>query len=89
MRSDRYAVSPAQVELTWDETDHDRITTLSKNFNKDELLNMDFQAYLASSSEDEEDEVEAEGERSRSRPSYLNNHHSVNVGGGGGGGAPS
>lgn len=86
MRSDRYAVSPAQVELTWDETDHDRITTLSKNFNKDELLNMDFQAYLASSSEDEEDEVEAEGERSRSRPSYLNNHHTVNVGGGGVGG---
>lgn len=84
MRSDRYAVSPAQVELTWDETDHDRITTLSKNFNKDELLNMDFQAYLASSSEDEEDEVEAEGERSRSRPSYLNNHHTVNGGGGGG-----
>lgn len=81
MRSDRYAVSPAQVELTWDETDHDRITTLSKNFNKDELLNMDFQAYLASSSEDEEDEVEAEGERSRSRPSYLNNHHTVKRGG--------
>lgn len=53
-----------QVELTWDETDHERITTLSKNFNKDELLNMDFQAYLASSSEDEGDEeVEAEGER--------------------------
>ncbi|KAF4075412.1 hypothetical protein AMELA_G00234150 [Ameiurus melas] len=54
------ATTTAKVELTWDETDHDRITTLSKNFNKDELLNMDFQAYLASSSEDEEDEVEAE-----------------------------
>lgn len=57
-------VCSGQVELTWDETDHDRITTLSKNFNKDELLNMDFQAYLASSSEDDddEDEVEAIGE---------------------------
>ncbi|KAF5895670.1 ESF1, partial [Clarias magur] len=54
------ATTTAKVELTWDETDHDRITTLSKNFNKDELLNMDFQAYLASSSEDEDDEVEAE-----------------------------
>ncbi|MCJ8748132.1 hypothetical protein PDJAM_G00161660, partial [Pangasius djambal] len=52
------ATTTAKVELTWDETDHDRITTLSKKFNKDELLNMDFQAYLASSSE--EDEVEAE-----------------------------
>lgn len=52
------------MEITWDETDHDRITTLSKTFNKDELLNMDFQAYLASSSEDEDedDEVEAEGQ---------------------------
>ncbi|XP_053332917.1 ESF1 homolog [Clarias gariepinus] len=54
------AATTAKVELTWDETDHDRITTLSKNFNKDELLNMDFQAYLASSSEDEDEEVEAE-----------------------------
>ncbi|KAF7689326.1 hypothetical protein HF521_012679 [Silurus meridionalis] len=55
------ATTTAKVELTWEETDYDRITTLSKNFNKDELLNMDFQAYLASSSEDEEeDEVEAE-----------------------------
>ncbi|KAK3529812.1 hypothetical protein QTP86_006009 [Hemibagrus guttatus] len=54
------ATTTAKVEITWDETDHDRITTLSKKFNKDELLNMDFQAYLASSSEDEDDEVEAE-----------------------------
>lgn len=57
------------MELTWDETDHDRIATLSKDFNKDELLNMDFQAYLASSSEDEDEEVEDKGERRRSRQS--------------------
>lgn len=45
-----------QVDITWDETDHDRVTSLSKAFKKDELLDMDFQAYLASSSEEEEEE---------------------------------
>ncbi|OBS72334.1 hypothetical protein A6R68_13089 [Neotoma lepida] len=47
------------VEITWDETDHERITTLNRKFKKEELLDMDFQAYLASSSEDEEEEEEA------------------------------
>ncbi|KAG7316043.1 hypothetical protein KOW79_020909 [Hemibagrus wyckioides] len=56
------ATTTAKVEITWDETDHDRITTLSKQFNKDELLNMDFQAYLASSSEEEDDDHEVEAE---------------------------
>lgn len=48
-----------KVEITWDETDHERITTLNRKFKKEELLDMDFQAYLASSSEDEEEEEEA------------------------------
>lgn len=48
-----------KVEITWDETDHERITTLNRKFKKEELLDMDFQAYLASSSEDEE-EIEEE-----------------------------
>lgn len=39
--------------------DHERITTLNRKFKKEELLDMDFQAYLASSSEDEE-EIEEE-----------------------------
>lgn len=49
-----------QVELTWDETDHDRVTALCRKFNKDELLDMDFKAYLASSSEEEEEEEKEE-----------------------------
>ncbi|KAK7810295.1 hypothetical protein U0070_019323 [Myodes glareolus] len=49
----------SEVEITWDETDHERITTLNRKFKKEELLDMDFQAYLASSSEDEEEEEEA------------------------------
>uniref|UniRef100_W5K0T6 ESF1, nucleolar pre-rRNA processing protein, homolog (S. cerevisiae) n=1 Tax=Astyanax mexicanus TaxID=7994 RepID=W5K0T6_ASTMX len=52
----------AKVELTWDETDHDRVTALNKKFNKDELLDMDFNAYLASSSEDEAEEEKFEEE---------------------------
>ncbi|XP_059410639.1 ESF1 homolog [Carassius carassius] len=57
------ATTTAKVELTWDETDHDRVTALCRKFNKDDLLDMDFKAYLASSSEEEEDEEEAEQQK--------------------------
>ncbi|XP_051000701.1 ESF1 homolog [Acomys russatus] len=53
------AMGTSTVEITWDETDHERITTLNRKFKKEELLDMDFQAYLASSSEDEEETEEA------------------------------
>ncbi|XP_048204733.1 ESF1 homolog [Perognathus longimembris pacificus] len=49
------AMGTSTVEITWDETDHERITTLNRKFKKEELLDMDFQAYLASSSEEEEE----------------------------------
>uniref|UniRef100_A0A3Q1EFC1 ESF1, nucleolar pre-rRNA processing protein, homolog (S. cerevisiae) n=1 Tax=Acanthochromis polyacanthus TaxID=80966 RepID=A0A3Q1EFC1_9TELE len=48
------------VQLTWDETDHERVTALNRKFNKNQLLDMDFNAYLASSSEEEEEEEEGE-----------------------------
>nr|XP_012636289.1 ESF1 homolog [Microcebus murinus]XP_012636290.1 ESF1 homolog [Microcebus murinus] len=50
------AMGTSTVEITWDETDHERITTLNRKFKKEELLDMDFQAYLASSSEEEIEE---------------------------------
>ncbi|XP_069385674.1 ESF1 homolog [Paralichthys olivaceus] len=53
------ATATSKVQLTWDEMDHDRVTAFNRNFNKDELLEMDFNAYLASSSEEEEDEAGA------------------------------
>ncbi|XP_013887873.1 ESF1 homolog [Austrofundulus limnaeus] len=59
------ATSTSKVTLTWDETDHDRVSTLNRKFNKDELLDMDFKAYLASSSEEEEEEEEEEEDRRR------------------------
>ncbi|XP_054483577.1 ESF1 homolog [Anoplopoma fimbria] len=49
------ANATSKVQLTWDETDNDRVTALNRKFNKDELLAMDFNAYLASSSEEEEE----------------------------------
>ncbi|XP_059187056.1 ESF1 homolog [Centropristis striata] len=54
------ANATSKVQLTWDETDNERVTALNRKFNKDELLAMDFNAYLASSSEEEEEEEEEE-----------------------------
>ncbi|KAM4842399.1 ESF1 homolog isoform 1-T2 [Thomomys bottae] len=56
------AMGTSTVEITWDETDHERITTLNRKFKKEELLDMDFQAYLASSSEEEEEIEELQGD---------------------------
>ncbi|XP_040207214.1 ESF1 homolog [Rana temporaria] len=50
----------SKVDLTWDETDQERVTALNRPFNKNEMLDMDFEAYLASSSEEEEEELSAE-----------------------------
>ncbi|KAM9313979.1 ESF1 homolog isoform 1-T1 [Pholidichthys leucotaenia] len=56
------ATSTSKVQLTWDETDHDRVTALNRKFTNDELLEMDFNAYLASSSEEDEEEEGVGGE---------------------------
>ncbi|XP_038662807.1 ESF1 homolog [Scyliorhinus canicula] len=56
------ALSTSKAELTWDETDHERVTTLTKQFKRDEIEEMDFNAYLASSSE-EDDEADVEEEK--------------------------
>ncbi|XP_008419683.1 ESF1 homolog isoform X1 [Poecilia reticulata] len=54
------AVASSKVQLTWDETDHERVTALNRKFTKQELLDLDFKAYLASSSEEDEDEEQEE-----------------------------
>lgn len=48
------ALQQSTVRLTWDETDPKRIQTTMKNFSKDDLLEMDFKAYLASSASEED-----------------------------------
>ncbi|XP_028310846.1 ESF1 homolog isoform X2 [Gouania willdenowi] len=63
------AAGSSKVQLSWDETDHERVTALNKKFNKEELLQMDFSAYLASSSEEEEQELPAQEEEQEVRRS--------------------
>ncbi|XP_009868763.1 PREDICTED: ESF1 homolog [Apaloderma vittatum] len=50
------AMGTSKVDITWDETDHERVMSLNRTFKKEEILDMDFQAYLASSSEEEEEQ---------------------------------
>lgn len=49
------ALQQSTVRLTWDETDPKRIESTMRNFTKEDLENMDFKDYIASSSEDESD----------------------------------
>ena len=46
------------MRLTWDETNPQRLEVTMRKFNKDELDDMDFKAYLATSSESEGDDEE-------------------------------
>uniref|UniRef100_A0A8B9I1U4 ESF1 nucleolar pre-rRNA processing protein homolog n=1 Tax=Anser brachyrhynchus TaxID=132585 RepID=A0A8B9I1U4_9AVES len=54
------AMGTSKVDITWDETDHERVMSLNRTFKKEELLDMDFQAYLASSSEEEEEQQQGD-----------------------------
>ncbi|XP_057700571.1 ESF1 homolog [Corythoichthys intestinalis] len=57
------ANATSKVQLTWDETDQERVSALNRKFDKSDLLDMDYKAYLASSSEDEDvEEVRPEEE---------------------------
>ena len=37
-----------QVTLTWDETPHERVAFMARDFSKDELADQDLQDYVAS-----------------------------------------
>jgi len=50
------ALQQSTVRLTWDESDHKRMESTMKQFTKEDLENMDFKDYIASSSEDELDD---------------------------------
>lgn len=52
------ATSSSKVELTWDRDDPERFKLRKKKFTKDEVNDIDLQAYLESESDDEEDEDE-------------------------------
>ena len=50
------ALHQTNVKLTWDETDPGRQRATMRKFKKEDLLEMDFNAYLASSSDEEDDQ---------------------------------
>ncbi|XP_041352321.1 ESF1 homolog isoform X2 [Gigantopelta aegis] len=49
------ALCQSKVDLTWDETDRDRISVTMKKFQKEEINEDDFKAFLASDSDGEAD----------------------------------
>ncbi|KAJ1339964.1 hypothetical protein BSLG_005399 [Batrachochytrium salamandrivorans] len=49
------ALQHSNVKLTWDTEDTERIRVTRRKFTKDDLKDMDFKAYIASSSDDEDD----------------------------------
>ncbi|XP_065835027.1 ESF1 homolog isoform X2 [Oscarella lobularis] len=50
------ALQQTQVTLTWDETDYKRQKATTKNYTKEELKDIDFKEYLASSDDEDDDE---------------------------------
>ncbi|KAI8929940.1 hypothetical protein BC831DRAFT_441650 [Entophlyctis helioformis] len=55
------ALQHSNVKLTWDEEDPERLRVTRRKFTKDDIKDMDFKAYLASSSDEDEDDL-GEGE---------------------------
>jgi len=41
------------VSLTWDETPHERVSFMARDFSKDELADQDLQNYVASDTDSE------------------------------------
>ncbi|KAL1914908.1 uncharacterized protein VTP21DRAFT_7824 [Calcarisporiella thermophila] len=52
------ALQHSKVKLTWDDDDPDRMNITRRKFTKEDLKDMDFKSYLASSDEDDEDDEE-------------------------------
>ena len=48
----------SSVKLTWDDDDPDRVRTIRQNFTKKDVDDIDFKAYIASSSEESDEDVE-------------------------------
>ncbi|KAJ3117466.1 pre-rRNA-processing protein esf1 [Phlyctochytrium bullatum] len=65
------ALQHSKVKLTWDEDDPERVRMIRRKFTKDDLKNMDFKAYIASSSEESDgadQEVDSDKYRSLLNP---------------------
>ncbi|CAG8447148.1 8625_t:CDS:10 [Ambispora leptoticha] len=67
------ALQHSNVKLTWDNDDPDRVRLMRKSFTQEDLDNMDFKAYLASSDEDEEEDEDI-AKKYKSLLSLANNN---------------
>ncbi|KAI8377558.1 uncharacterized protein BYT42DRAFT_570712 [Radiomyces spectabilis] len=61
------ALQHTRVKLTWDQDDPDRIQLMRREFTTDDLKDLDFEAYLASSSDEEEEEEDVDALREKYR----------------------
>lgn len=61
------ATSSSKVELTWDQDDPARFKLRKKKFTKDEINDIDLQAYLASESDDEDEDEKAKRQEGRKK----------------------
>ncbi|KAJ3221403.1 pre-rRNA-processing protein esf1 [Clydaea vesicula] len=62
------ALQHTKVSLTWDQDDFDRVKVTKRKFTKEDLKDMDFKSYVASSESEEEDE---EGLREKYRSLFM------------------
>ncbi|KAI8096040.1 hypothetical protein BDF21DRAFT_448156 [Thamnidium elegans] len=61
------ALQRTKVSLTWDEDDVDRLTVTRREFTQDDIKQLDFDAYLASSDEDEDEDEDVDALREKYR----------------------
>ncbi|CAO3611761.1 unnamed protein product [Cunninghamella blakesleeana] len=54
------ALQHTKVKLTWDQDEPERLEMTRRNFTEEDLKNLDFDAYLASSSDEDEDDEQNE-----------------------------
>lgn len=63
------ALHQTNVKLTWDETDPGRQRATMRKFKQEDLLEMDFNAYLASSSDEEDSQLDNENSNEKQESS--------------------
>lgn len=59
------ALQRTKVSLTWDEDDVDRFQLTRRDFTQDDIKDLDFDIYLASSDEDEDEEEDVDALREK------------------------
>lgn len=77
------ALQNSNLELTWDQEDAERMNTTKRRFTKDDLEDMNFSAYLASSGSESDDESNANPLRIREKYKALldgNGQHNEEIG---------